>query len=102
MKRTLKRINPFQLAKILAALYGLLSLLIVPFFVLAAVAGTMAPHASDGAAPSSPALAIGFALGMAIVMPVLYAAMGFIGGLLVGWIYNLLAKWIGGLEFEVE
>jgi hypothetical protein len=35
-------------------------------------------------------------------MPVIYAVMGFVFGVLGAWVYNLIAKWIGGIEVEVE
>ena len=41
-------------------------------------------------------------VGFALAAPVLYAAMGFIIGVIGAAIYNLVAKWIGGIEVEVE
>jgi hypothetical protein len=35
---------------------------------------------------------------MGILMPVIYGVMGFIGAA----VYNLVARWIGGIELEVE
>jgi hypothetical protein len=40
--------------------------------------------------------------GMAILMPVIYGVMGFIGGVIGAAVYNLVARWIGGIELEVE
>lgn len=37
-----------------------------------------------------------------IIMPFLYAIGGFIIGLIMGGMYNLVSKWIGGIEVEVE
>jgi hypothetical protein len=36
-----------------------------------------------------------------VMIPVLYGVMGFIGGIIGALIYNLVAKWIGGIEVEV-
>jgi hypothetical protein len=41
-------------------------------------------------------------IGFMMVLPFLYAAIGFVTGCLGAWFYNLLTKWIGGLEFEFE
>ena len=41
-------------------------------------------------------------LGFGIFMPVLYGVMGFIFGVLMAVVYNLVARWIGGIEVEVE
>ncbi len=35
-------------------------------------------------------------------MPVFYAIMGFIVGVLAAAVYNLVARWTGGLQFEVR
>ncbi|MBP8257789.1 MAG: DUF3566 domain-containing protein [Opitutaceae bacterium] len=45
---------------------------------------------------------VAFGLGFALLLPVIYAVMGFVQGALGGLIYNLVAKWIGGIEVEVE
>ena len=85
-KRILKRVNPVQLAKFLGLLYALLGLIFAPFFLLAALFGP------KGA---------GMGLVMVILIPVLYGIAGVISGLLGGWIYNVVAKIIGGIEVEV-
>ncbi len=41
-------------------------------------------------------------VGFAIMMPVIYAVFGFIGGVIAAALYNLIAKWTGGFEFEVR
>jgi hypothetical protein len=40
--------------------------------------------------------------GMGILMPVIYGVMGFIIGVIGAVIYNVVARWIGGIELEVE
>ena len=87
----IKRINhvaPLQLGIVFAALYGAISLLIVPILILVSV---LAPSGNKG-------LPIIFI----IIFPVLYAIAGFIGGLLVAVVYNLIAKWTGGIELTFE
>lgn len=101
MNLKLKRIGPLQAGKMLAAFYGLLSLLIVPLmFVAMSFASLMARH-SGGSAPAFP-LMLGMGLGFMILLPFLYALMGFVFGVISAWLYNLLAKWIGGLAMEFE
>jgi hypothetical protein len=36
-----------------------------------------------------------------IIMPIVYAILGFIGGIIVAFIYNVLAGWIGGVKIEL-
>ena len=39
---------------------------------------------------------------MIILAPIFYSFGGFICGVLISSVYNLVSKWIGGLEFDVE
>ncbi len=40
--------------------------------------------------------------GMAIAMPILYSVIGFVTGVVGAAIYNVISKWVGGIEVEVE
>jgi hypothetical protein len=98
MNFKLKRIAPLQAGKMLAALYGLLSLLVVPFMLAAVALGSFAAKGQGRAG----ALPLVFGAGFMICLPFIYALMGFIGGVVGAWVYNLLTKWVGGFEFEFE
>jgi hypothetical protein len=37
-----------------------------------------------------------------VVMPIMYGIIGFIGGIIMAAIYNLVAGVVGGLEFDFE
>jgi hypothetical protein len=37
-----------------------------------------------------------------IFMPILMGIIGFLMMLLCCWLYNVVAKWVGGIEFTVE
>lgn len=103
MQVRLKRVAPFQAGKVLAALYGTMSLIIVPFmgfFMLLTSFAARAQHGGAGAPPLP--LMFGFGIGFIVVLPFFYAAMGFVTGCLGAWFYNFLTKWVGGFEFEVE
>jgi hypothetical protein len=102
MELRLKRIAPLQTGKMLAAFYGLLSLMFVPFMLFFVAMGSFAARQhGDGSAPALP-LMFGMGIGFMVLLPFLYAAMGFIAGVIGALAYNLLAKWIGGFEFEFE
>jgi hypothetical protein len=94
-KRRLKSIAPLQLGKILSILYGALGLLIVPVFLVMALVTPQMPESQRAGFAA-------FGIGFALLAPVLYGAMGFITGVLGAAIYNLVAKWVGGIEVEVE
>ena len=41
-------------------------------------------------------------LAILIIVPMFYSFLGFIFGVVGAAIYNLVAKWLGGLQVEVE
>jgi hypothetical protein len=93
--RRIKRIAPLQLGKIFGLLYGIMGLLICPFFLLVFL---FAP-----AGQNQPKVGImAFGAGFALILPVLYGVVGFIGGIVSAFLYNIIVKWVGGLEVEVE
>ena len=80
-----------------------MSLLIVPFFLLAAVMGAFAQHTNNPSAGNLPAAAIaGVSMVIIILLPVFYGIMGFVFGIIGAALYNLVARWIGGFEVEIE
>ncbi len=101
MTLKLKRVAPLQAGKMLAALYGLLSLVMVPIFLcFFAVAGLAARSHGGSSAPLP--MMFGMGVGFLLFLPVLYAVMGFIFGVIGAFVYNLLAGWIGGFEVQFE
>ena len=102
MNLKLKRIAPLQAGKMLAALYGLLSLVFVPFMLAFMAFGSLAARSQGaGNVPAIP-LMLGMGVGAIIMLPLFYALMGFVFGILSAWVYNLLAKWLGGFELDFE
>jgi hypothetical protein len=93
--RRIKRISPLQLGKMLAILYGIIGLIAIPFFLMFASLSAQLPAEQRGSF-----MAMG--AGAALFAPILYAVMGFIIGVIGAFIYNLVAKWVGGIEVEVE
>ncbi len=95
MKKRLARISPLQLGIVLAVLYGLLSLIVfVPMGLL------FSGHHSVGSATSATP-AFPFSGIFLLAMPVLYAIMGFISGVIGAAVYNVVAKFTGGIEVTV-
>ena len=84
MKKRLTYISPLQAGIVEGVMMGLISLIMVPFIV---IAGLM--HAGIGAL-------------LAIFLPVLYAIAGFIGGIIAAFVYNLVATWTGGIEIALS
>ena len=84
MKRQISNISPLQTAKVLAVMYFVIAL---PFMLLMlAMPGPRPPFFS----------------GLLLVMPFFYALSGFLFTLFGAWVYNFVAKRIGGIEFTVR
>jgi len=79
----------------LAILYGIMGLIFIPFFLLMTFVGSQMPAQQRVGV-------MAFSAGFAIFVPVIYAVIGFVFGALGAVIYNLVAKWVGGIEVEVE
>ena len=86
MRNRLVHIAPLQTAKVLAAIYFVISVPIALLMAIPAVLG----FGQHGA---------GMALLMVILTPFLYALGGFLFTLLGAWIYNLVAARLGGIEY---
>ena len=84
MKKRITRFAVLQTGKVLAAFYGLFSIVMLPFMLIAILA--------DPSPNRFPML----------FMLLLYPIMGFILGILMAVFYNISATWIGGIEVSVE
>lgn len=87
MVHRIRRFDPFTTARALAIVYGIVGLVFSPIFILASM---VAPEQA------------GFGIGFAVVIPVVYAVMGFIMTLVGCWLYNVVAGWVGGIEMELD
>ena len=94
MTHRIKRIGVLKAGVIGAAIYAMLSLVFVPFFLFFAM---MAPMA-EGPLPGEWLMSGAFVL----LAPFFYAVFGFITTALGALIYNLVAMMTGGLEIELE
>lgn len=89
MKKRLVRVGPLKAGIILGILYAIAGLIVAPILIIAALFGNGGGEAVAG-------IAVG------IVIPFAYGIAGFIGGVIVAALYNMIVKFTGGLEFEVE
>jgi hypothetical protein len=90
MTRRISRIAPWQSAKTLAVVYFLMGLIIaVPVGLIV----SLSPIVPGQARPS---------FLVVICLPVLYALAALILVPLACWVYNIGARWMGGIEVTVE
>lgn len=98
----IRRINAISAAKVQGVLGAFIGLLIGACISLVMLAfGGMAAAASDEGAAAG-MMGMLFGVGSIVILPIFYGVVGFIGGLIWAALYNLAAKWTGGLEIEAS
>lgn len=91
--KTLKRISPKSLAKLMGLMYAVFGFIFgLIMMLIALVAST----------EESGIMGVIFGIASPIFLTLIYGFMGWIGGYITAWIYNLLAKRTGGIQFEFE
>ncbi|KYK28292.1 MAG: hypothetical protein AYK19_21075 [Theionarchaea archaeon DG-70-1] len=95
----IKKIGVFSMAKIEAALGAVIGFIVGIIWAIIAV--FVRGFAEVAGAPMRTAGPI-FGVAAIVIMPLLYAVIGFIGGALIAFLYNVIAGWIGGIEIELE
>ena len=95
-----KSVGVLSVAKILGLIHGCLGLIVAPVFLMMGLMGSALGQQQNN--PLAGAFGIGFGIGLAVLAPVFYGAMGFIMGAIGALLYNLFAKWVGGFELEME
>jgi len=90
MKYRLSKISILQTSKVAAVLYAAFGLIMVPFGCLLLTIGSR-----DSNFP--PFLGVFY-----LLAPLFYGVIGFISTAIMTWIYNLIAGWLGGIEFTMN
>ncbi len=98
-QQIISRIGVLSLAKMLAVLYAFLGLFLGGVLSLFSLMGAALGGASRD---SGGVVAMLFGVGAVIILPIVYGCLGFIGGLIMAALYNLVAKVMGGLEIELS
>ncbi len=94
-----KRLGVLSVAKIQAAVMGVMGLVIgLIYGVILVVTGIIAVASGSKAG----ILMVFGAIAAVILLPLLYALLGFVFGALSAWVYNLVAGRLGGIEIELE
>jgi hypothetical protein len=85
MQIQITRISPFQTSKVIAALYFVVT---IPFLLLFGLISMFVPDAGPR-----------FSVLFVIFAPVIYAVLGFVFCFIGAYIYNFVARFVGGIEF---
>ena len=101
MQKELRRIAPLRAGVVVGILQGILGIIFaVPIFLIASLATLAAPnHAGAGGQTGVPVIFTGVFI---FFVPLFYAIIGFLTGLIGAAVYNLVANWTGGFIVEVR
>ena len=94
--RYLTKIGVLSLGKISGAIYAVMGLILGAIITLTSL-GMDSMMGNEGAFAGLP-----FGVGAIIVVPIFYGIMGFIVGVISALIFNVVSRFMGGLEIEVE
>jgi hypothetical protein len=90
MKIQIVNVSVGQTAKVLAVLYMVMSLPIMLFVTAAGFVG------------SGLGMGVGVAILTLLIAPLVYGVITFLCTGLVAWLYNLVARRVGGLEYSIQ
>lgn len=94
----IRRIGVLSAGKVFGVLYALFGLIFGAIFAIFYLLGAAAAN-SQG---SEALVGMVFGVGSVIFLPLFYGVLGFIFGLISALLYNGVARFIGGIEIEVE
>jgi apolipoprotein N-acyltransferase len=92
--KKVRRVGVLSVTKMYAAVYGVLGLVFALVFIFASLVGYLL--ASDKSYPGY------VAAGIIVAMPLIYGILGLVSGFLIARIYNMVAKFLGGIEVELQ
>ncbi len=92
---SLRSVDVMSCAKMMGTIYGCLGLIFLPFLLLGGFGSLMFGQNSAKA----PGIAL---LLLALLAPIIYGVMGFLTGAFTAWVYNLIARRIGGIRMELK
>jgi hypothetical protein len=100
----IRKIGVLSLGKLMGVMYAGIGLLFGVLYALFAVVGggAMMAMGGDGESALGGGMMMGIGLAAVVVAPIFYGILGFIGGVISAFFFNLAAKYAGGLEIEVQ
>ena len=103
MSQQLRNVDAVSCAKVMGVLYAIFGLVMgVVFFLVFTLAG-IAGNSSEYFAGRMHAGPLGFVLGAGSIVffPICYGILGALSGLIGAALYNVVAKYTGGIEIEL-
>ena len=91
----LQSMGVMSVARTMAVIQGAISLVFAPIMIIGALAGAFV---GQGAERLSSLLLVG----LAVLLPLVYAGMGFLMGAVMAVVYHLVAGKFGGIEMHLS
>jgi len=98
----LKHIDVLSAAKVaavLAAIWGFIMAII--FIPIIAMAGSASSYAGAATGFNMAPLLLGLGVASIVIFPIIGAILGFICGAIYAFLYNVAAKYVGGIEIDL-
>jgi hypothetical protein len=92
-------IGPLSVGKVSFVLYGAIGLVIGAGF---AVFGLLGAAVGGEEVSNAPLLGAIFGVGAIVFLPLLYGGLGALSGIVMAWLYNLVAGLVGGVEIRTD
>lgn len=96
--KTVKSVGVMSVAKLEAVIMAIAGLIMGVLYAFASASLGVLGTVVGGSA----GFLLGFGLLSIVVMPVLFAIMGFIAGAIGAFLYNIVAGKVGGIELEFD
>lgn len=91
----LRSVDVWSCAKVAGVLYGCMGLLLIPMVLISIIANAASPQGYTTLGATALIL-------LSIFAPVIYGLLGFLVGALSAWLYNVTAKYVGGIRLELQ
>lgn len=95
----IRSVDSMSLAKVLSCLYAIVGVMLGAVFAVLALVGAGMP---GNANPNAGGMMAVFGVASLILFPLIYGAMGFVGGIIMALLYNTTASMVGGIEIEFD
>jgi hypothetical protein len=92
----IKHIQPLTVAKIFGLIYGIMGLLFGLIFSLVSTSRILLFGGTNAI------MLLLTVLGITLALTIGYGLLGFLSGAASAWLYNIVAKKIGGIEIELK
>ena len=90
-----RRLSPLSFAKVSGIVYAILGMIAGVMFALFSQDG-------GGRGPGGAFFNAVFGVGALVFMPIAYGVMGFVLSLILAALYNVVARFVGGIEIQTD